>query len=160
MYQILEVDEEWNILKCTLYWRRVQKISITLAILVEFFVISLFHETKILWRSSCTLILAKIWKKMEFQAPWQMEDFIFPSVGYYTSILPKCQAHLQTSSYRNSKKNLKKFKGYETVRLTGPRPGALNSPFGKKNSSSYPQFLAHVVNSCWLAPAHACLNFS
>jgi hypothetical protein len=35
------------ILKCTLHWRRVQKISITLAILVEFFVISLFHETKI-----------------------------------------------------------------------------------------------------------------
>jgi hypothetical protein len=45
--QILEVDEEWNILKCTLHRGRVQIISITLAILVEFFVISLFHETKI-----------------------------------------------------------------------------------------------------------------
>jgi hypothetical protein len=45
--QILEVDDKWNILKSTLRWRRVQNISITLAILVEFFVISFFHETKI-----------------------------------------------------------------------------------------------------------------
>jgi hypothetical protein len=47
VYQILKVGDEWNILKCTLYWRKVQKISITLAILVEFLVISNFHETKI-----------------------------------------------------------------------------------------------------------------
>jgi hypothetical protein len=45
--QILEVDDEWNILKCTLHWRRVQNISITLAKLVEFVVISIFHQTKI-----------------------------------------------------------------------------------------------------------------
>jgi hypothetical protein len=45
--QILEVDDEWNILKCTLHSRRVQKISITLANLEEFFVISIFHEPKI-----------------------------------------------------------------------------------------------------------------
>jgi hypothetical protein len=45
--QILEVDDKWNILKSTLHSRRVQKISITLAILAEFFVISFFHETKI-----------------------------------------------------------------------------------------------------------------
>jgi hypothetical protein len=45
--QILEVDDEWNILKCTLHWRGVQNISITLAKLVEFLVISIFHETKI-----------------------------------------------------------------------------------------------------------------
>jgi hypothetical protein len=47
VYKILEVGDEWNILKCTLHWRRVQNISITLVILVEFFVIFLFHETKI-----------------------------------------------------------------------------------------------------------------
>jgi hypothetical protein len=45
--QILELDDEWNKLKCTLHRRGVQKISITLAKLVEFFVISIFHETKI-----------------------------------------------------------------------------------------------------------------
>jgi hypothetical protein len=44
---ILKVDDEWNILKCTLHWRRVQKISNTLAKLVEFLVISISHETKI-----------------------------------------------------------------------------------------------------------------
>jgi hypothetical protein len=43
----LEVDDEWNILKFTMHWRGVQKISITLAKLVEFLVISIFHETKI-----------------------------------------------------------------------------------------------------------------
>jgi hypothetical protein len=47
VYQILEVDDKWNILKCTLHRRRVQKISITLAILEEFLVISIFHEMKI-----------------------------------------------------------------------------------------------------------------
>jgi hypothetical protein len=45
--QILEVDDEWNILKCTLHSRGIQKTSITLAKLVEFLVISIFHETKI-----------------------------------------------------------------------------------------------------------------
>jgi hypothetical protein len=45
--QILEVDDEWNILKCTLYLRMIQNISITLTKLMDFFVISGFHETKI-----------------------------------------------------------------------------------------------------------------
>jgi hypothetical protein len=45
--KILEVDDEWNILKCTLHGRGVQKISITLAIFEDFLVISIFHETKI-----------------------------------------------------------------------------------------------------------------
>jgi hypothetical protein len=45
--QILEVDDEWNILKSTLHCRRVQKISIRLAIFVEFFVISIFCEKRI-----------------------------------------------------------------------------------------------------------------
>jgi hypothetical protein len=45
--QILEVDDEWNILKCTLHSRTVQNISITLANLKEFLVISIFHDTKI-----------------------------------------------------------------------------------------------------------------
>jgi hypothetical protein len=47
VYQILEVDDEWNTLKSTLYRRRVQKVSITLANLEEFLVISIFHEPKI-----------------------------------------------------------------------------------------------------------------
>jgi hypothetical protein len=45
--QILEVDDEWNILKCTLHKRKIQKNSITLANLEEFLVILIFHETKI-----------------------------------------------------------------------------------------------------------------
>jgi hypothetical protein len=45
--QILEVEDEWNILKSTLHGRGLQNISITLAILVEFLVNSLIHEPKI-----------------------------------------------------------------------------------------------------------------
>jgi hypothetical protein len=45
--QILDVEDEWNILKSTLHSRGVQKNSIILAILVGFLVNSLFHETKI-----------------------------------------------------------------------------------------------------------------
>ena len=47
MFQILEVGNDWNILKCTLHLRRVQKVSIILAVLEEFLVNSLLHETKI-----------------------------------------------------------------------------------------------------------------
>jgi uncharacterized membrane protein len=47
MYQILEVRDEWNILKCILHSRRVQIFSIILAILEEFLVNSIFHETNI-----------------------------------------------------------------------------------------------------------------
>jgi hypothetical protein len=45
--QILEVDDKWNILKSTVHWRSVQRISITLENLVEFLVTSIFHEKKI-----------------------------------------------------------------------------------------------------------------
>jgi hypothetical protein len=44
--QILEVDDEWNI-PCGPILKKGTKISIILEILVEFFVISFFHETKI-----------------------------------------------------------------------------------------------------------------
>jgi hypothetical protein len=47
VYQILEVEDEWNILKSSLHSRGVHKISITLPILVGFLVNSFFHETKI-----------------------------------------------------------------------------------------------------------------
>jgi hypothetical protein len=47
VYKILEANDEWNILKCNLQWRRVLKISIILAILEEFLVILIFYETKI-----------------------------------------------------------------------------------------------------------------
>ena len=47
MSQILEVDDEWNILKSTLHWRGVQNFSITLANLLGFLVNSIFHKTKI-----------------------------------------------------------------------------------------------------------------
>jgi hypothetical protein len=68
VYQILEVDNEWNILKCTLHWRRVQIISITLAILEEFLVISLFHETKIPMVDTKVQVYSNFflnWKKMK-----------------------------------------------------------------------------------------------
>jgi hypothetical protein len=57
-------------LECTLHWRRVQKISITLAILVEFFVIALFHQTKILIVDMKVQVYSKfrknkIWKKIK-----------------------------------------------------------------------------------------------
>jgi hypothetical protein len=86
VYQILEVDDEWNILKCTLHWRRVQKISITLAILEGFLVISLFHETKIPKVDMKVLVYYKfnknkIWKKLKSPTPWGLEDFTLPSVG-------------------------------------------------------------------------------
>jgi hypothetical protein len=58
--QILEVDDEWNILKCTLHKRKIQKNSITLANLEEFLVILIFHETKIPTVGMCTLNLGKI----------------------------------------------------------------------------------------------------
>jgi hypothetical protein len=68
--QILKVDDEWNILKSTLHWRRVQKISITLAILVDFFAISFFHETKIPMVDMKVQVNSKfsknkIWKKLK-----------------------------------------------------------------------------------------------
>jgi hypothetical protein len=79
MYQILEKNDEWNILRCTVHWRRVQKISITLAILVELFVIAFFHETKISMVDMKVQVYPnfsqKISKKWNLQAPWGMEVF-------------------------------------------------------------------------------------
>jgi hypothetical protein len=67
---MLEVDDEWNILKSTLHPRRVQFFFNTLAILVEFFVISLFHETKFPMVDMKVQVYSKfsknkIWKKMK-----------------------------------------------------------------------------------------------
>jgi hypothetical protein len=63
LHQILGVWDERNILKCTY-------ISITLAILVEFLVISIFHENKIPTVDMKVLgyfdfRLKKFWKKMK-----------------------------------------------------------------------------------------------
>jgi hypothetical protein len=86
MYQILEVGDEWKILKCTLHWRRVQKISIILANLGEFLVISIFHETKIPMVDIKIHVYSKfrkknLGKKWNLQVPWEMEDLTLPNVG-------------------------------------------------------------------------------
>jgi hypothetical protein len=58
---------------------------VTLAILVEFFVIALFHETKIPMVDMEVQVYSnfskKIQKKWNLQAPWRMEDFKFPKNG-------------------------------------------------------------------------------
>jgi hypothetical protein len=84
-----------------MYWRRVQKITFTLAKLVEFLVISLFHENAIPMLDmkvhvSSNFSKKKIWKKWNLQVPWEMEVVILPSVGAsfrkwgcYTPILQK-----------------------------------------------------------------------
>jgi hypothetical protein len=41
------ISSSRSLLKCTLHSRRIQKNSITVAMLVEFLVVSIFHETKI-----------------------------------------------------------------------------------------------------------------
>jgi hypothetical protein len=64
---------EWNILKCTLYWRRVQKKSIPLTILVEFLVISLFHETKI------PMVDMKVQVSSNFNKNWKLKKKKSPS---------------------------------------------------------------------------------
>jgi hypothetical protein len=103
--QILEVDDEWNILKCTLHWRRVHKNSITLANLEEYLVISIFHETKIPTVDMKVQVYSKFRKikfekKWNLQSPWGMEHLTLPSVGASfkkwgccTPILPKALAH-------------------------------------------------------------------
>jgi hypothetical protein len=99
-----------------------------------------------------------------------MQDCTFPSIGasfkkwgYCTPILPKCQAHPKTSKNQNKKNpKIQRLSDYQIDMVVyGGRPlvarlswlGALNS---KMFSSSCPHIFAHVVNSCWLAPAHAC----
>jgi hypothetical protein len=83
--QILEVDDEWNILKTNLHRRRVHKISITIARLVEFFVISLFYETKIPMVDMKVQVYSKfsknkIWEKMK--SPSSMKNGRFHTLKY------------------------------------------------------------------------------
>jgi hypothetical protein len=86
VYQILEVGDEWNIFKCTLHWRRVQNISIALAILEEFLVNSIFHETKIPTMDMKVQVFfkfsrKKFGKKWNLQVPWGTKDWTLPSIG-------------------------------------------------------------------------------
>jgi hypothetical protein len=127
--QILEIDDEWNILKCTLHSRRVQKISITLAKLEEFLMISIFHETKI------------------------------PTVDM------KVQVYSKFRRKKNSKKkNCQNLSKHQPA--SGGRPLVAGRPrvdawtgsaclFKKNFLYLLPPFFAQLVNSCWLAPAHA-----
>jgi hypothetical protein len=177
VYQILKVHDEWNILKCTLDWRRIQNISITLAFLWNFWWFQFFTKLKFqqqIWRSRCPPILAKKFgKKWNLQGPWAMEDWTLPCVGAsfkkwgcYTLIFPKYQAHFQTSP--------KKVKIYKKIAKKGaahnlsnygrcrratssclPSPGPLFCTTATFFSNSSPSFWAHVVNSFSLAQAHA-----
>jgi hypothetical protein len=95
-----------------------------------------------------------------------MEDLTLPSVGasfkkwgHCTPILPKALAH--SLNFPNKKIKIKKEKKKGIVRT---RPGFGPSPMARCPSlnlcnfifySSCPPFFAHVVNSWWLAPAHA-----
>jgi hypothetical protein len=86
MCQILEVEDEWNILKSTLHWQGVQKISITLAILVGFLVNSLFYETKIPTLDMKVQVCSKFrnfffGKKWNLHSLWILEELALPSVG-------------------------------------------------------------------------------
>jgi hypothetical protein len=81
--QILEVDDEWNILKCTLHSRRVQIISITLAKLVEFLVITIFHETKIQTVNVKVQVYSKFRKKSKkMKSPNFMRNGRFHTFKY------------------------------------------------------------------------------
>jgi hypothetical protein len=109
----------------TLHWRRVQKISITLANLEEFLVISIFHETKILMVDIKVQVYSKfrknkIWKKVK--SPISMRNGTFNT--------SKCRGKLQkmgvlyTHSFKspgpfsklpkNKNSKFKKFKKMET----------------------------------------------
>jgi hypothetical protein len=101
MCQIVEVDDEWNILKCTLHWRRVQKISITLAILEEILVISIFHETKIPTVDMKVQVYFKFWKKVK--SPISMRNGTFNT--------SKCRGKLQKKGvlYTHSSKSPSPF---------------------------------------------------
>jgi hypothetical protein len=164
--QILEVDDEWNILKYTLHWRRVQKISIILAILEEFLVISIFHRTKIPTVDMKVQLYSKfgknkIWKKWNLQIPWGMEDLTLLSVGASfkkwvccTSILPKALAHfLNFQKIKKSKicNSLHRFRCQPASTVGCPNLSLCN--FLKINS--WPPFFLHEVSSSWLAPTHA-----
>jgi hypothetical protein len=105
-----------------------------------------------------------------------MEDFTLPSVGTrfkkwecYTSILPKCQAHPQNFVITPKIKFKFKLKIGKNGGYRGSNPQLLDYglrsptspirvPLTKSPFFLLPTFFAHVVNSCWLAPAHAALS--
>jgi hypothetical protein len=130
VYQILEVDDKWNILKCTLHRRRVQKISITLAILEEFLVISIFHEMKIPTVDVKVHMYSKfrktkIWKKMKSLISMRNGRFntskcrgraSFKKWGYCTPIL---LAHSPKFQIKNSK--IQKIQKKEEQSDRGPQ---------------------------------------
>jgi hypothetical protein len=136
--QILEVNDEWNILKCTLYWRRVQNISITLANLEEFLVISIFHEIKIPMVDMKVQLYSrfrkiKFDKKRNLQSPWGMEHLTLPSVGASfkkwrccTSIFPKVLAHSPIFQKKKKKKNSLTYPGVDLRPAWGRQPGVVD----------------------------------
>jgi hypothetical protein len=89
-----------------------------------------------------------------------MEDLILPSVGpsfrkwgCYTPIFSKGLAHSLDFPKKIKEDKIIFKKGGHSLTIRGLRswPGALNPPFAKKKSSSYPVVFAYVVNSCcWL----------
>jgi hypothetical protein len=178
VYQILEVNDEWNILKCTVHSRRVQTIFIILAILEEFWVILVFHETKIPMVDIKVQVYFKfnknkIWKKMKF--PSSMRNGRFHPHKYRGKITPifwngsdlhpfsqnaKPILITQKKGEKNAKTTKKGGPAYSLLDF-GPQPAgecwSLAGRVQKNSPSSCPHFFAHVVNSYWLAPAHACL---
>jgi hypothetical protein len=97
-------------------------ISITLAILMEFLVIALFHETKIpmvdmKFQVYFKFSKNKIWKKLNLQAPGGMEDLTIPRIGakfkkwrccIHTPKEAQALAHERAFKKKFSKKKLEK----------------------------------------------------
>jgi hypothetical protein len=168
VYQILEVDDEWNILKCTLHWTRIQEISITLATLKEFLVISTFHETRISTMDMKVQVYSKFSKKLgnkwNLQAPWRMEDFTLPSIGAsfikWSDVHPFSQNPWPMPHNTRKKIKIKMSKNWKR----GPQPADYQTmgrgcppgphgcpkllPFNIFILPSCPHIFAHVVNSC------------
>jgi hypothetical protein len=129
-----------------------------------------------IWRSKCTLILAKkIGKKWNLQASWGMEDFTLLSIGARfkkwgccTPILPKCQAHPHKTKkkWRKIQKLPKKRELAHSLSNCRPRlatssrpPAACGCPKLAPTKIFFlpptHMFLHMWSNSCWLAPTHA-----
>jgi hypothetical protein len=127
VYQILEVGDEWNILKCTLHSRRVQKISITLAILEELFVNSVLHDTKIPMGDMKVLVYSSISKKKfmkKMKSPSSMRNGRFhPSI---------CRGKVQEMGVLYT----------HSSQMSGPSPNFLIKP-KKKPPKDEVHFLAH-----------------
>jgi hypothetical protein len=90
------------------------KISITLAILVEFLVISLFHETKIPMVDMKVQVSSKFRiffeKKLNLQDSWGMEDFTLPSVASKNGGAEQNSHSSKMLDPSPNNKNLKKIK--------------------------------------------------